>query len=109
MKYFTRLHDRCEPPGIELAILKKLPKALIIGTLVPLGLSVIVRLLPPEAGVDVAKRIMTVDIYAFAAALTFWIGVLTVAIGCVVVFVLKGPAYVADAYPLDDASRPGEK
>ena len=47
MKYFKRLHDRCEPPGIELAILKKLPKALIFGTLIPLGLSVIVRLLSP--------------------------------------------------------------
>ncbi len=109
MKYFKRLHDRCEPPGIELAILKKLPKALIIGTLVPVGLSVIVRLLPMEAGVDVTKRIMTVDIYAFATAVTFWTAALTVAIGCLVVFVLKGPAYVADAYPLDDAPRPGRK
>ena len=109
MKYFKRLHDRCEPPGIELAILKILPKALIFGTLIPLGLSVIVRLLPPAAGVDVAKRITTVDIYAFATAVTFWTAALTVAIGCLVVFVLKGPAYVADAYPLDDAPRPGKK
>jgi len=109
MDFFKRLHNRCEPPGLELAILKKLPEALVLGTLVPIGLSVTVRLLPPAAGVDMAKRITTVDIYAFAAAVTCWTAVLTVAIGCVVVFVLKGPAYVADAYPLDDAPRPGKK
>lgn len=109
MDLFKRLHNRCEPPGLELEILKRLPLALLIGTLIPAGLSLIVRLLPAGAGIDVAKRITTVDIYAFAAALTFWTAVLTVAIGCVVVFVLKGPAYVADAYPLEDAPRPRRK
>ena len=109
MELFKRLHNRCEPPGLELAILRRLPKALLIGTLIPAGLSLIVRLLPAAAGIDVAKRITTVDIYAIAAALTFWTAVFTIAIGCVVVFVLKGPAYVADAYPLEDASRPRRK
>jgi hypothetical protein len=32
--------------------------------------------------------------------------VVTVAIGCVVVWVMKGPAYVADAYPVSHANRP---
>ena len=106
MRYFKRLHDRCEPPGLELAILKRLPKAWLFGTLVPVGLSVIVRVLPVESGIDAAKRITTVDIYAIATALTFWSGILAVAIGCIVVYVMKGPAYVADPYPIDDAPRP---
>lgn len=109
MNLFKRLHNRCEPPGLELAILKRLPKALLFGTLLPLGLSAMVRLLPPAAGVDAAKRVMTADIYAVAAVLTFWIAVLTIAIGCIVVYILKGPAYVADAYPLEDSPRPGRK
>lgn len=109
MDLFKRLHNRCEPPGLELVILRKLPLALLVGTLIPAGLSLIVRLLPAAAGIDAAKRITTVDIYAFATVLTCWTAVFTVAIGCVVVFVLKGPAYVADAYPLDDAPRPRRK
>jgi hypothetical protein len=31
-----------------------------------------------------------------------WTLVLTVAIGCVIVMLMKGPAYVADAYPMQD-------
>lgn len=105
-KYFKRLHDRREPPGLERAILRLLPKALLIGTLIPLSLSVFVRVLPPANNTDPAKSILSVDIFSFAAALTFWIAVLTVAIGCVVVAVMKGPGYVADAYPVAHASRP---
>jgi hypothetical protein len=103
---FKRLHDRCEPPGLEWQILKRLPKALLLGTLIPVGLSVLARLLPPAEGVDAAKNILNVDIFAIATAITFWTGVLTVAIGCVVVAIMKGPAYVADAYEIIDAHRP---
>jgi len=105
-KYFKRLHDRCEPPGLERAILRLLPKALLIGTMIPLSLSVLVRVLPPAIGTRPAKAILRVDIFSFATALTFWLAVLTVAIGCVVVAVMKGPGYVADAYPVAHASRP---
>jgi hypothetical protein len=35
-----------------------------------------------------------------------WNIVLTVAIGAFMVMVMKGPAYVADAYPLEDAEAP---
>jgi len=105
-KYFKRLHDRCEPPGLERAILRLLPKALLIGTMIPLSLSVLVRVLPPANGARPAKAILKVDIFSFATALTFWLAVLTVAIGCVVVAIMKGPGYVADAYPVAHASRP---
>jgi hypothetical protein len=105
-KYFKRLHDRCEPPGLEWAILRLLPKALLIGTLIPVSLSVLVRVLPPANDINPAKAILNVDIFSFATALTLWIAVLTVAIGCVVVAIMKGPAYVADPYPVAHASRP---
>ncbi len=105
-KYFKRLHDRCEPPGLERAILRLLPKALLVGTMIPVSLSVLVRVLPPANAADPAKAILNVDIFSFATALTFWIAVLTVAIGCVIVAIMKGPAYVADPYPVAHASRP---
>jgi uncharacterized membrane protein len=105
-KYFKRLHNRCEPPGLEWAILRMLPKVLLIGTLIPVSLSVLVRVLPKANSADPAKAVLNVDIFSFAAGLTFWFAVLTVAIGCVVVAIMKGPAYVADAYPVAHASRP---
>ena len=109
MKLFKRLHNRCEPPGLELAILRKLPIALLIGSLIPVAMAVLVRVIAHPAGVDVEKRILSVDIFAIATAVTFWTAVFTVAIGCVVVFVLKGPAYVADAYPINDSPHPRRK
>lgn len=105
-RFFKRLHDRCEPPGMEWTILRRLPIALLVGTLIPIGLSVIVRLMPPAEGVDPAKAVLTVDIFAIATAFVAWTAVLTVAIGCVVVAIMKGPAYVADPYPVAHANRP---
>ena len=35
-----------------------------------------------------------------------WTLVLTLAIGCAIVMLMKGPAYVADAYPLVESDRP---
>lgn len=105
-RYLKRLHDRCEPPGLEWAILRRLPVALLVGTLIPAGLSILVRMLPPAEGVDAPKAVLNVDIFSFAALITFWAAVLTVAIGCVVVAIMKGPAYVADAYPVAHANRP---
>jgi hypothetical protein len=106
MKLFNRLHGRRVSPGLERQILKKLPHITLAGLLIPVALAVMVRMLPVQAGVDVAKHVKTVDIFAIATAITFLTAVLTVAIGCIVVYIMKGPAYVADAYPLQHSDRP---
>ena len=54
----------------------------------------------------VAKHLYWVDALAIGAVMTVWTAVLTVAIGCWVVMVMKGPHYAADSYPLNDAPRP---
>ena len=106
--FFKRLHNRQEPPGIELVLLRKMPFTLLVATLVPLALSALVRVWPwAEPGIDIAKRITSIDIFVIASIVTLWTAVLTVSIGCFIVFVMKGPGYVADAYPLKDAARPG--
>ncbi len=107
MKLLTRLHGRRVPPGLEWEILRKLPHITFAGLLIPVALAVLVRLLPVQAGVDVAKHVKTVDIFAIATTITFLTAVLTVAIACIVVYLMKGPAYVADAYPLQHSDRPG--
>ncbi len=84
-----------------------MPLIWLASTLLPIVLSAAVRLWPGDrAGIDVAKQIATADIFAVALIATLWTAVLTVSIACVIVYVMKGPGYVADAYPLDTAARP---
>jgi hypothetical protein len=106
MALFDKLHERKTPPGLEWQILKRLPRAALLGSLVPVALAVIARLSPMASGFDGAKRVKTVDIFAIASEITFLTALFTIAIGCVVVHVMKGPAYVCDAYPVSHSDRP---
>ncbi|MBL0168084.1 MAG: hypothetical protein IPP85_13550, partial [Propionivibrio sp.] len=54
----------------------------------------------------VAMRITSIDIYMISAVILHWSIVCTVAIAAFIVMVMKGPAYVADAYPLVDSDTP---
>ena len=106
MNLFTKLHGRRVPPGLEWQILRRLPLITLAGSLIPVALAVLVRVLPSQPGIDAVKHVKTVDIFAIATAITFLTAVLTIAIGCIVVYIMKGPAYVADAYPLQHSDRP---
>ena len=107
MKLFQKLHGRRTPPGLEIQILRRLPRIILLGSLLPIALAGIVRILPAEPGIDKTKHVTSVDIFAIASEITFLTAVFTVAIGGVIVYLMKGPAYVADAYPLEHADRPG--
>ena len=106
MSLLKKVHERKVPPGLEVEILRRLPRITLVGSLAFAALAVLVRLLPAEPGVDVAKHIKTVDIFAIASSITFLTAVFTVAIGAVIVHIMKGPAYVADSYPVAHADRP---
>ncbi len=106
MSFLKKHHERKVPPGLEVEILRRLPRVTIIGTLLLAAMAVIVRVLPPEPGVDAAKHIKTVDIFTIASSITFLTAVFTVAIGAVIVHIMKGPAYVADSYPVAHSDRP---
>jgi len=94
------------PAGLEMRILQKLPRVTLLGAAIPIALAVLARMLPTEPGVDATKFIKSVDIFAIACAITFFVAIFTVAIGAVVVYIMKGPAYVADAYELSHSDRP---
>lgn len=91
------------PAGQERVVLRRLPRVLWVGT---------VLLALPSLGVrwwwsgsqeaEVLTRILTVDIYMTGVVILHWTAVLTVGIGAFIVMVMKGPAYVADAYPMDE-------
>jgi hypothetical protein len=109
MKGFRRIHGRQTPHGLELQILKRLPRIALLGSLLPLALSVLVRVIPAGAGPDRAKHIRSVDIFAISVEVTFLTAIFTVAIGCVVVYIMKGPAYGADSYPVEHSDRPAHR
>jgi energy-converting hydrogenase Eha subunit E len=107
-EWFRRLPGfRRAPAGIERAILRRLPKVWIYGTLLLMLPSLLVRL-GGQAAADPggASAAMIVDIWGVALIFLHWNTVLTLAIGAFIVMVMKGPAYVADAYPLVEAEVP---
>ena len=106
MNWLRKIEGRQTPPGLELKILRKLPRITMVGALLILALPVLVRILPPDPGADVAKHVLSVDIFAIGAGISFITLVLTVAIGCVIVHIMKGPAYAADSMPVSHSDRP---
>lgn len=102
-------NTRREPPGLEWRIWKKLPLATLASIAIPGFAYLYAYLLPvPAPGETVEKYLNSVQILAIAGSVTLLTAVFTIAIGCFVVRVMKGPGYVADAYPLVDAEQPRE-
>jgi hypothetical protein len=85
-------------PGWEQRIWRRLPAILLWGTLLPLLLAGLNRALAPAAGDEGAWLLW--DFRMVGVVVLHWTLVLTLALGCFIVRVMKGPAYVADAYPL---------
>jgi hypothetical protein len=108
MSWFNSLPGfQKSPAGLERQILRRLPRVLWVGTALAALLAGVMRWLPWSGSeAEVSTRITTVDIYLISLVILHWTAVLTVAIGAFIVLVMKGPAYVADPYPLNDADRP---
>lgn len=107
MKLFNRLPGfTTTPPGKERSILRSLPKWFWLGSLLLTTPSLVVRLL---AGENETQLIMTTDIYVASLVILHWTVIFTVAIAAFIVVAMKGPAYVADAYPLVEAEAPDGK
>jgi hypothetical protein len=110
----TRLMNRIriisrhrEPPGLERTILAKLPRYTVGGIFVAALVPVLGRRFPIDAAPpDLAKHIFMLDAFAIGLTITWLTAMFTIAIGCCVVVVMKGPHYAADSYPINDASRP---
>lgn len=103
--WFRRLPgSRCEPAGSERVVLRRLPKILVVGSLLlafPALLARLVNALAPA--IWSVGSVMSTDIYVVSLIILHWTVVLTVAIAAFIILVMKGPAFVADAYPLDEA------
>lgn len=100
MKLFNRLPGFTQTPaGKERVVLRQLPWAFLLGTLLLSVPSLFARLIvSPEN----ALAVITTDIYVISLIILHWTVVFTAGIAAFIVMVMKGPAYVADAYPLQE-------
>ena len=92
------------PAGMEWRILRYLPRVTVLGTallVVPSLLAHIAAWLDPSAETRTFPGML--DIYVISLVVLHWTVVFTVAIGACIVMIMKGPAYVADPYPLPKA------
>lgn len=104
MNLFNRLPgSRRAPAGLEWTVLKKLPGILLAGTLLPVCIILLLRAGLTELD---AKQAMEATYAAAGVLLFYWMSVLALGILCVIIMIMKGHAYVADAYPLPDSDLP---
>ena len=108
MNAFNRLPGFVQTPaGRERDVLRLLPRVLVFGTLLLALPSFAARIfLRGGDAVGASARLQTVDILAMSILVLHWTLVLTMAIAAFIVIVMKGPAYVADAYPVEDSETP---
>ena len=86
-------------PGLEWSIWKRLPEILLWGTAVPMAVAAAAWFAVPGLLTSAEDRHLLLMIYQLVGlVMLHWALVLTLAIGCAVVIVMKGPAFVADPY-----------
>ncbi len=96
MTPFTQLPGaRRAPPGIERRIFHRLPWLMAAGA-VPLALSYLIPYLIPR----MAGSASVIQFACAGIAITTFLATLVLGVGCAIVIVMKGPAYVRDAYRL---------
>lgn len=96
-----------EPPGTERKILRRLPMVALAGTAACMAVALAARLYWwGDTSNEAMRAVQMIDIWMIATVLLHWSVVLTVTIYCIIVFVMKGPAYIADPYDLPDENKP---
>ena len=97
-------------PGLEWKLWKKLPLIFAVGTVLPMLLAAVAYLTLPDTtatGITAAsaadeRNFMQFFYMLVGVVVLHWTLVLTLAIGCFIVMLMKGPAYVADGYHLNE-------
>jgi hypothetical protein len=107
MELFNRLPgSQTAPPGLERKVLRVLPAVLALGTLLPAAYVLLLHLLSFGASEEFVRSVQMTCYAVVGAILLNWMIVMQIALLCVIVVLMKGHAYVADAYALPDSPAP---
>jgi len=101
---------RPSPPGLEWTLWRRLPALLLWGTLLPGALWLALHFgADPDASAATHRSLLMAEYLLLGVLALHWTLLLTVALGCLIVMAMKGPAYMADASPADiEAQRAAE-
>lgn len=89
--------------GLEWVLWQRLPAVLAWGSALPVAVLSWLWFTAPSVPTPTQERELMLSVYRLLGVIgVLWSLVLAVAIGCVIVMVMKGPAYTADSYPLPD-------
>lgn len=96
------------PYGFEWRLLRLMPTVTLAGTVLP-GLMALVARFVITAGsaAELARHVQLFDFVMLGLVVFVWTLVLTVSIGCIIVWLMKGPAYVADGFEVSHSDAPG--
>ena len=108
MNWFKKLtHTQRAASGLEWTLWRKLPLIALVGTVLPLlCLALVLALADPQPGAAEARWLQMLTYVVGGVVVFHWSMVATIAIGCVIVMVMKGPGYVADGYKLSHSDQP---
>lgn len=108
MNWFRKLPGHKQTPyGFEWRLLRLMPTVCIAGTLLPAVAALMARFfITTGTEAEVLRRVQMFDFLMIGLVIFIWTLVLTVVIGCVIVWLMKGPAYVADGYDVSHSDEP---
>lgn len=93
-------------PGLEWRLWKRLPLIGLVGTVLPLLIATLVWWLQGDVEGLAAREQQRWWYMVIGVVVLHWTGVLTTGIGCVIVMIMKGPAFVSDdPYPFTGPQR----
>lgn len=108
MDWLTKLPGfQRTPYGFEWRVLRLMPTVALAGTLLP-ALAALVGhfVIAGRTAAELARNIQLFDYMMIGLVIFIWTAALTVTIGCVIVWLMKGPAYVADGYEVSHSDTP---
>ena len=98
---------RREDAGLEWWLWRKLPLLAVLAVALPLGILGLLHLFHLGDTREATLRLLQMAKFVCWGVLFFHASLLvTVAIGCIVVMIMKGPGYTADSYSVSHSDRP---
>lgn len=98
---------RRTPYGKEWQALRMMPTVCLAGTVLPGVVALSARWwMTGDNAAELVRRLQMFDYAMLGLAIFIWTLALTVSIGCVIVWLMKGPAYVADGYDVSHSDQP---